>query len=80
MKYTVYSTPGCNYCTRAKNLLKNHHKDFEEINLIKDDEARHWITDVEGHKTVPQIYVDDAIGVTTYIGGFEELKHYLEYT
>jgi glutaredoxin len=26
MKYTVYGTPGCNYCTRVMDLLKVHRK------------------------------------------------------
>jgi len=74
MKYTVYGTPGCNYCTRATTLLKVHRKNFDYVNLIKDDESREWITQIEGHKTVPQIYTTDAQGIAEYIGGFEELQ------
>jgi len=79
MKYIIYSTPGCGYCIRAKNLLMNHKKDFEVVNLIKDDAARVWLIDTEGHKTVPQVYTVDALGVQAYVGGFEELHQYLEY-
>jgi glutaredoxin len=74
MKYTVYGTPGCNYCTRATNILNVHRKDFDYVNLIEDDEAREWITRIQGHKTVPQVYTTDALGTTEYIGGFEELQ------
>lgn len=65
----VYSTLICPYCIRAKLLLKQRGIAFEEIDVTGDPEARRWLRETTGRKTVPQIFIDDEP-----IGGFEELR------
>lgn len=65
---TVYSTPVCPYCVRAKNLLKQKGHRYEEVD-VSDDEARAKMIDrAGGRRTVPQIFIGDA-----HIGGFDDL-------
>lgn len=65
----IYSTRICPYCVRAKLLLKQRGIAFEEIDVTDDPEARRWLHEATGRKTVPQIFIDDEP-----IGGFEELR------
>lgn len=67
---TVYTSPSCPYCVRAKELLKRRNVPFQEILIQWDDEAG-WETmriKSGGMKTVPQIYIDDKL-----VGGYTEL-------
>jgi glutaredoxin 3 len=65
----VYSTLVCPYCIRAKLLLRRRGIAFEVIDVTGDPEARRWLQETTGRKTVPQIFIDDEP-----IGGFEELR------
>lgn len=69
-KVTVYSSPSCPYCVRAKELLKGRNIPFEEIMIGWDDEAGWEAMRVKsgGMKTVPQIYIDDKL-----VGGYTDL-------
>ena len=71
MTLTVYSKTVCPYCVHAKNYLKQHNIDFEEINIEKDDTAREFIMN-QGHRTVPQIYLNGELFVD---GGWEGLSN-----
>ncbi len=64
---TIYSKANCPQCTNAKALLKSYDIDFNDVRIDEDDQARHFVLG-EGHKSVPQLYVD-----TTYFGGFKDL-------
>ena len=37
---TVYTTDPCARCMKAKDLLRRHDLDFEEVNLAKDPVGR----------------------------------------
>lgn len=71
MSWVVMTKPGCNYCTKAKALLKsnnisfgvNDHDTPEKIQKFKD----------AGYTTFPQIFHDGVL-----VGGFEDLIDYLE--
>ncbi len=65
----VYSTLVCPYCIRAKLLLRQKGIAFEEIDVTHDPDARRWLLETTGRRTVPQIFIDDEP-----IGGFEELR------
>ncbi len=69
----VYSINNCGYCEAAKTLLKNKSLDFKEINLSSDPEARINLVAKTGHRTMPQIFIDDS-----FIGGYTELKEFLK--
>jgi glutaredoxin 3 len=68
-KITIYTTPICPYCVRAKSLLKKKGAEYEEIDVFMDARAR---TEMEektgGARTVPQIFIGD-----THVGGSDDL-------
>ena len=68
-KITIYTTPICPYCVRAKSLLKKKGAPYEEIDVFMDAKAR---TEMEektgGARTVPQIFIGD-----THVGGSDDL-------
>jgi len=63
----VYTKNSCGYCSMAKNWLKTKNLQFEEINIEENPEARDFVIS-EGHRTMPQIYIDDKS-----IGGYTQL-------
>lgn len=69
-KVTIYSTPICPYCVRAKSLLKNLGQDYEEIDVSRDPDLRNaMVKKAGGQRTVPQIFIGDR-----HIGGFDDLN------
>lgn len=68
-KITIYTTPICPYCVRAKALLKRKGAAFEEIDVFMDTDAR---TEMEaksnGRYTVPQIFIGER-----HVGGCDDL-------
>lgn len=77
MKYVVYGTTMCGHCVRAKNALRSRKLGFLNIDINEDAAGKAFILG-EGHKTVPQIYAEDALGVRTYIGGADDLMEHLK--
>jgi len=66
---TIYTTPICPYCARAKSLLGKKGVAFEEVDVMMDTKARDQMLERSGGaRTVPQIFVGDA-----HIGGSDEL-------
>lgn len=68
-KVTVYSKTQCPYCIQAKNLLASKGIAYEEINIEENQDARMFVLG-QGHRTVPQLYVDGSLLVE---GGFSGL-------
>ena len=68
-KITIYTTPYCPYCHRAKRLLAQKGAAFEEIDVSGDWDAREALVErAGGRTTVPQIWIGD-----THVGGSDEL-------
>ncbi len=66
---TIYSTPVCPYCQRAKDLLTRKGRPFREIDISQDTVLRdEMIQKAGGRRTVPQIFIGD-----THVGGFDDL-------
>ena len=66
---TIYTTPICPYCVRAKSLLKKKGVSFEEVDVMMDVKARdHMLEKSGGARTVPQIFIGDI-----HVGGSDEL-------
>lgn len=59
---TLYSKNQCPFCVNAKNYLQSRGIDFREINIEQDQDAKAFIQQ-QGHRTVPQIYMDGKIFV-----------------
>jgi len=68
-KITIYTTPYCPFCIRAKQLLKNKNIDFKEIDLSEEPEKFDEMSKKSnGARTVPQIFADNThIGDCDYI-------------
>jgi glutaredoxin 3 len=68
-KITIYTTPICPYCVRAKQLLKKKGAAFDEIDVFMDADARQEMEDkAQGRRTVPQIFIGDK-----HVGGCDDL-------
>ncbi|MBI4724712.1 MAG: glutaredoxin 3 [Rhodomicrobium sp.] len=66
---TIYTTPTCSYCMRAKGLLKRKGVSFEEIDVSRSAALREaMITRANGGYTVPQIFIGDY-----HAGGCDDL-------
>jgi glutaredoxin 3 len=68
-KITIYTTPICPYCVRAKALLKKKGATFEEIDVFMNSEARRRMEEkASGRYTVPQIFIGER-----HVGGCDDL-------
>ena len=66
---TIYTTPICGYCERAKRLLQAKGVAYEEINVAMDAGLRREMMQRSGgRQTVPQIFVG-----SLHVGGSDEL-------
>ncbi len=64
---TVYSTPTCPWCVKAKEFLKANKVDFKEVNVAEDEKGKEEMIEKSGQMGVPVIVIDD-----TVIVGFDE--------
>lgn len=60
-KITVYSTPTCPYCIRAKKFLMENNIEFEDIDVSTDQEKTREIIEKTGQMGVPIIDIDGEI-------------------
>ncbi len=67
---SLFAKVGCPFCARAKEMLREHGIDYEEITLGKDVTTRS-LRAVTGATTVPQVFIDGKL-----IGGSEALEAY----
>ena len=68
---TVFTREGCEFCVRAKGLLREAGIDFEEL-VLNRDYTEATLRAVSGRSTVPEVFVDGE-----FIGGSAELERYL---
>ena len=57
-KVKVYSTPTCPFCTMAKEFLKEHKIEFEDVDVSADQEEAKKMVEKTGQMGVPVIEVD----------------------
>ena len=70
---TIYTTPLCPYCARAKGLLKRKNASFIEVDVSDDPALREAMrTRAGGRNSVPQIFIG-----ATHVGGCDDI-HALE--
>ena len=65
---TVYTTPTCPFCRRAKVLLTSKGVSFEEVDASDPPIREAMIERAGGGYTVPQIFIG-----STHIGGCDDL-------
>jgi len=61
----VFTTPGCPYCRRAKDALKEGGYPYAEVDVSVDKELRATLNEATGRKTVPQVRALMLLGVGT---------------
>jgi glutaredoxin-like protein len=71
---SLFTKPGCPFCARAKDMLKQNNLDYEEI-VLGQDATTHSLKAITGATTVPQVFIDGQ-----HIGGSEALAAYLSAT
>jgi glutaredoxin 3 len=65
----IYTTPTCPYCKMAKDFMKEKGIEFEEVDVLANEEAREELVEKSGQLGVPVIDVDGKI-----IVGFNRSK------
>lgn len=68
---SLFAKIGCPFCAKAKQMLKDHGMDYEEI-LIGREVTLRSLRAMTGATTVPQVFVDGNL-----IGGSEALATFL---
>ncbi len=64
----LYVTDTCGYCRMAEALLRRRDIAFVAVDVTDLPEARSWLVEATGRRTVPQIFIK-----RQSIGGFTEL-------
>ena len=59
-KIVVYSKPDCSHCVDTKLRLQELGITYEDVDISKDTAAKEFVVN-EGHRTVPQIYINDKV-------------------
>jgi glutaredoxin-like YruB-family protein len=66
---TVYSTPTCPFCIRAKQFLKDNNVQFKDVDVSSDQVKAQEMIERSGQMGVPVIDIDGTIVV-----GFDKDK------
>ena len=75
MKAIVWSKDNCTFCDQAKALLEQRNIAYEEKKIGYGYTREDLLEAVPTARTVPQIFVNK-----NYVGGFTELRKYIEET
>jgi glutaredoxin len=75
MKAIVWSKDNCTFCDQAKALLEQRNIAYEERKIGSGYTREDLLAAVPTARTVPQIFVNN-----NHIGGFTELRKYIEET
>lgn len=67
-KISLYTIAGCGFCVHARRLLESKNASFEEFDLSSDYGARGDLIARTGHRTFPQVFVNEE-----FLGGCDEL-------
>lgn len=74
-KVIVYSTDSCPWCHRAKDFLKEHNIEFEDVNVGKDQEKAKEMVEKSGQMGVPVLEIDGEIVIGFDEGKIKNLLH-----
>ena len=75
MKAIVWSKDNCTFCDQAKALLEQRNIAYEERKIGYGYSREDLLEAVPTARTVPQIFVNN-----NHVGGFTELRKYIEET
>ena len=65
---TIYTTPWCGYCARAKALMTRKGVAYTEIDVEARRELREEMIARSGRRTVPQVFIGEH-----HVGGSDDL-------
>lgn len=68
-KVTIYTTPTCVYCKTAKEFFQENDIEYEEKDVVQDEEAREAMIQKSEQMGVPVIDIDGQIVI-----GFDKAK------
>ena len=79
-KYYIYgrTNPPCPYCEGAKLLASTELLEHVYIDIGTDIEMDEFRSMFPDQRTVPLVFVEDENGVRTKIGGYQEMKTYVD--
>mgnify|MGYP001464690472 CR=1 FL=1 len=69
--FKIYTKNNCNWCVRAKELLKKNNIEYKEINIEESFEDKMVLKSLR-LKTVPQIWNEDL-----HLGGYLQLESWI---
>lgn len=75
---TIYSTPTCPYCKKAKEYFKEKNVDFTDIDVSEDTGKQQEMVDKSGQMAVPVIDIDGTIIVGFDKGKIDEALQKIE--
>ena len=75
MKAIIWSKDNCTFCDQAKALLEQRDIAYEERKIGYGYTREDLLEAVPTARTVPQIFVNN-----NHVGGFTELRQYIEQT
>lgn len=58
---TIYSTPACSYCGKAKEFFNFYGVAYVEHNVAEDEARREEMIQMTGARRVPVLVVDDEV-------------------
>lgn len=67
-KITLYTKPGCFYCSSAKSFLDDMKVQYSEIDVSNNRTRHEELMEETGSKTVPYIFINDK-----FIGGYTDM-------
>jgi NADH-dependent peroxiredoxin subunit F len=75
MQIKIYSKQNCQFCTKAKHMLKSIGLDYEEKMMESFESPQAMMEDIGKQvRSMPQIKIDDKL-----IGGYNQLvEHFAE--
>jgi glutaredoxin-like protein len=68
---SIFTTPGCQFCAKAKALLEKHGMPYQEIVLGRDTNLR-ALRAITGSDKLPQVFINGVL-----IGGSDKLEEHL---
>lgn len=74
MKFKIFTTETCRFCTLAKSALDLRGHDYDEVTVTPETKAQ---LVAAGLRTVPQIYHYPNAAEAVHIGGFDDLMAWL---
>ncbi len=78
-KFVIYCFEECPYCIDAFSLLSDLHISFRKVTVEEGSHTWSELKAAYDHLTVPMIFRNHDEDLYELIGGFDDLKEYLNY-